>query len=265
MLRILLACLTAPLLLVGCGNDLGAGANTSASSGLPCDVQAVLADRCLSCHGSQLSGGAPVHLATYADLTQKNASGVTLAERALIRMTSASSLMPPPPASAATSTDIATMQAWMTAGMPSGECMGGAGAFDGPMVCTSGTMWTRGNHESPDMHPGVACINCHASGGEGPRFKIAGTVYPTGHEPDDCNGATSATVEVTDATGKLTSLAVNGAGNFYSSATFQFPIQVAVVANGVRRAMTASPPSGDCNTCHTPDGANQAPGRIALP
>ncbi|MEO7733771.1 MAG: hypothetical protein ABIY55_22595, partial [Kofleriaceae bacterium] len=104
MLRILLACLTAPLLLVGCGNDLGAGANTSASSGLPCDVQAVLADRCLSCHGSQLSGGAPVHLATYADLTQKNASGVTLAERALIRMTSASSLMPPPPASAATST-----------------------------------------------------------------------------------------------------------------------------------------------------------------
>jgi hypothetical protein len=78
-------------------------------------------------------------------------------------------------------------------------------------------------------------------------------------------GATSAAIEVTDAGGVVTTLKVNAAGNFSSSATFTFPIQVAVVANGARRAMASSPPSGDCNTCHTQDGANMAPGRIVTP
>jgi hypothetical protein len=155
-------------------------------------------------------------------------------------------------------------EAWVSSGTPAGDCATGSGTFGGPTVCTSGTTWTGGNRESPVMHPGVACISCHASG-EGPRFRIAGTVYPTGHEPNDCNGATSATIEVTDAGGKVTSLSVNAAGNFFTQAAVAFPIHVAVVANGMRRSMSGAPPTGDCNTCHTQDGANLAPGRIALP
>ena len=57
-------------------------------------------------------------------------------------------------------------------------------------ACTSGKMWTGGTDGSGSMQPGVyACINCHkSSGGEAPQFKIAGTLYPTAHEPDQCNG-----------------------------------------------------------------------------
>ena len=36
--------------------------------------------------------------------------------------------------------------------------------------------WTVGDRESPEMHPGRSCIDCHAKG-EGPRFLVAGTVY----------------------------------------------------------------------------------------
>ena len=251
--------------LAGCGNDLGYDTTTAANSGLPCDVQSFLSDRCQGCHGSQLAGGAPIHLMTYSELTATNASGVLVAERCLERMKSASAQMPPAPAATATSTEVAMFEAWVTAGTPPGDCAGGgAGTFGGPAVCTSGKTWTGGNRESSLMHPGMACINCHSSG-EGPRFRIAGTVYPTGHEPDDCDGATTASVEVTDANGAVTTLTVNPAGNFYTQAAVAFPIHVAVVANGARRAMASSPPTGDCNSCHTQNGANQAPGRIALP
>ncbi|HEU4729065.1 MAG TPA: hypothetical protein VFT22_14270 [Kofleriaceae bacterium] len=250
------------LLLTACGNDLGYG-TSSANSGLPCDVQALLSDRCQGCHGAQLAGGAPVHLMSYDDLVATDPTGVTIAQRCLERMKSTSAQMPPSPASAATPDEIAMFEAWISAGAPPGDCTAGGG-FGGPAVCTSGNTWTGGNEESPLMHPGRACISCHA-GGEGPRFRIAGTVYPTGHEPDDCFGATSATVEITDATGHVTTLPVNSAGNFFTQNAIAFPIQVAVVANGMRRAMAGSPPNGDCNSCHTRDGANMAPGRIALP
>jgi hypothetical protein len=69
---------------------------------------------------------------------------------------------------------------------------------------------------------------------EAPRLQIGGTVYPTGHEPNDCYGATSAAVEVTDANGQVTSLPVNESGNFLTSQAIAFPIHVAVVANGKR-------------------------------
>ena len=253
------------LALAACGNDLGYDTAT-ANTGLPCDVQAILADHCEACHGATLAGGAPIHLASYADLTAASAAGGTIAQRCLDRMRNAMAQMPPAPAAAVTAAEIATFEAWVSAGAPTGDCTAGGsgGGFDGPVVCTSGKTWTGGNRESSLMHPGLPCIACHASG-EGPRFRVAGTVYPTGHEPDDCNGATSAAVEVTDAAGTVTALAVNGAGNFFSSAAFAFPIHVAVVAGGARRAMAGSPPTGDCNTCHTQDGASMAPGRIALP
>jgi hypothetical protein len=267
-----LYCAAASLALAACGNDLGSdpgsglGSGVSSSTGLPCDVQAILTDHCDGCHGATLAGGAPIHLQTYADLTATSSAGVTAAQRCLDRMKNAAAQMPPPPAASLTATEVSAFQAWVAAGAPNGECTtgGSGGGFGGPTVCSSGQTWTGGNRESPLMHPGRACISCHSSG-EGPRFQIAGTAYPTGHEPDDCYGATGAAVEVTDARGAVTSLALNAAGNFFSSAAIAFPIHVAVVANGARRAMAGSPPSGDCNTCHTPDGTNQAPGRIALP
>jgi mono/diheme cytochrome c family protein len=99
-----------------------------------------------------------------------------------------------------------------------------------------------------------------------PVFSAAGTVYATSHEANDCNGATGVSVVITDANRATYTLPVNAAGNFSTSAALAFPIQAKVVAaSGAERAMVAAQATGDCNSCHTPDGANGAPGRIALP
>jgi hypothetical protein len=142
-------------------------------------------------------------------------------------------------------------------------------------TCTSGKNWTLGDRGSSLMHPGDACITCHLAK-NGPTFLIGGTVFPSGHEPTNCNGASGVSVGlqviITDANGKQTSLGVNSVGNFYSYAPSEggpdiaFPIHAKVVENGGKqRAMVDSQTTGDCNSCHTQDGANGAPGRITVP
>ena len=122
------------------------------------------------------------------------------------------------------------------------------------------------------MHPGVACISCHAmSGGRAPTFVVAGTVYPTVREPNDCNGingsTSGTTVVIVDANNRSTTLQVNTVGNFYAQAptAVALPFRAKVVRAGVERVMLTPQMSGDCNSCHTQDGANGAPGRIVAP
>ena len=117
------------------------------------------------------------------------------------------------------------------------------------------------------MYPGRACNECHESRIDTPRFTIAGTVYATGHEPDNCNGAIGATVEISDVNGVGFSLESNMAGNFMLPLddAITFPIQARVIVDGEIRAMTGSVMTGDCNSCHTQVGVSSAPGRIALP
>jgi len=136
-------------------------------------------------------------------------------------------------------------------------------------TCTSGTTWKGGNEGSSSMNPGLACISCHkSSGGEAPTFSVAGTLYPTAHEPDLCNGfngTAGAQVVVTGADGKSLTLTPNGAGNFSSSTSVKLPYQAKVVYMGQERAMVETQSTGDCNSCHTQNGASGAPGRILLP
>ena len=115
------------------------------------------------------------------------------------------------------------------------------------------------------MHPGAACLYCHEQTSTAPRFAISGTVYPTGHEPTDCNGTSAATVVVTDANGATLRLTPNAAGNFYYVGSVAFPIHAKLVAGGKERAMPDMQNSGDCNFCHQQTGVNKAPGRITLP
>lgn len=279
MIRLMIGCMAAYLSLAACGNDHalpGAGPEDmvdAASDGvgviangtLPCEIQQILSDRCQGCHGATLANGAPIHLLGYADLLAETSTGKLVAQRCLSRIMAKE--MPPPPNEPVSDAEIAAFAAWVAAGTPTGDCTKPPGPFDGPPVCTSGEMWTRGDRGSQLMHPGLACIACHTrqDDDDAPSFRVAGTAYPTGHEPNNCNGATEATVEVTDANGVVYLLETNAAGNFFSTARIVFPIRVAVLANGKRRAMSASPPTGDCNSCHTQDGANMAPGRITLP
>ncbi|MGE5180924.1 MAG: hypothetical protein ACM31C_02630, partial [Acidobacteriota bacterium] len=207
----------------------GAGNSTSIGGGgdLPCDVAQVLSDHCTSCHSSPPTGGAPYPLVTYGDLTAPVA-GVTRAQRALIRMTSAAMPMPPLPAAAVPADQVGVFQAWLASGMPTGSC-GISDPFSGPSVCTSGAYWNGG--EGGGMAPGEACIACHKNDREAPKFTIAGTVYATGHEPNDCDGTNTApSVVITDANGATLTLPVNGAGNFYAQAAVAFPIKAEVHA-----------------------------------
>ena len=146
---------------------------------------------------------------------------------------------------------------------------GNPGTTGTPVVCTSQAYWTGGDKGSELMHPGGTCLACHTLDRHAPKYAVAGTVYPTSREPDDCNGQsgeTGITVVITDASGKqLPPIPVNGVGNFYYEGTIAGPYQVKVVSNGRETKMSAAPASGDCNSCHTRDGTNSAPGRILAP
>ena len=117
------------------------------------------------------------------------------------------------------------------------------------------------------MAPGHACMSCHTGQGEAPHFYLAGTVYPSAHEPNDCQstGVSGTTVEITDANGQVTSLSVGASGNFHSSQAIAAPYSAKLVFQGRERAMGSHQQSGDCNSCHTQAGANGAPGRLLLP
>jgi mono/diheme cytochrome c family protein len=140
---------------------------------------------------------------------------------------------------------------------------GGLDSVD-PSVCASGKQWTGGTEGSPSMLPGTDCIGCHASG-EGPSFTLAGTVYSDPHAKDSCGGVAAAEVEITDANGQVLTLSTNPAGSFYTHQSVTMPIHARVLRAGKVRAMTQAVDVGSCNTCHTTNGASDAPGRILAP
>ena len=253
------------------GDDGGAtGAGTGGFSGLPCDVQKIVEDGCIGCHGGTQSP----RMLTYADLTAASPQypGQTVAQRSLARMTAATNAMPPAPAVPPTPEEIAAFKAWVDAGTPMGTTCtsgpdagtSGGGSFNTPTTCTSGKTFSGGN--SGLMDPGRACLDCHQKQG-GPRFSIGGTVYPTAHEPDNCLGvAGGLSVVVTDKNGVVTTLTVNQNGNFYGGRNVVPPFTAKVVdGQGHTRQMVGAVTAGDCNTCHTTAGANGAPGRIVAP
>jgi mono/diheme cytochrome c family protein len=129
------------------------------------------------------------------------------------------------------------------------------------------------------MHPGLACVDCHAQNG-GPKFVVAGTVFAAKAD-DDCLGAKDTSVgaketsvEITGADGKILNATVNEAGNFYTNLAVKMPYQAKIVVRTVAadktetvktKIMFGAQSTGDCNSCHTVAGANGAPGRITLP
>jgi hypothetical protein len=243
------------------------GIANGGDSGLPCEVQSFLETNCWQCHGAMPTGGAPMPLMTLADL-QAPAMTVpaeSTGQLSVARMSDAQS--PMPPGGILDPTVRATLENWVAGGMQAGSCqLPGTDPYGTPSVCTSGQT-DSSRRESSTMLPGEACISCHQTN-DGPRFAIAGTVYPTAHEPDDCVGASSGIqVVITDANNQVTTLTTNQAGNFYSRTRLglALPYHAKVVSAGKERAMSAAQTSGDCNSCHTEQGANQAPGRVMAP
>jgi len=257
----------------------GAGGVTTAG-GLPCDVQAVYQTHCTTCHAAAPVNGAPMPLVTRANLMAASfaSAAQTFAQRTVVRMQSTTTPMPPAPGTRASAAEVTTINNWIAAGYPAGTCgtTTGAGGGGGTVTpdplgatprCTSGTMWTGGNNGSSVMNPGRACIACHVNE-DAPRWTIAGTVYPTGHEPNLCNGANGsngALVVIVDAANRTITLTPNAAGNFMTTTAISLPYRAKVTYQGRERIMPVAQTSGDCNNCHTQTGANGAPGRITLP
>jgi hypothetical protein len=197
-----------------------------------------------------------------------------------------SKMMPKPPG-VATDSEIATVDAWVSGGMMKSDeaCIrapADAGtttpADAGPTtgadagLCTSGVLWKDGNTGSPLMHPGGACIQCHSTTQGGPTFSFAGTVFPSLHEVNDCDGVKSqVTVIVRDRRNTPIVMQTNAAGNFYvetdtlTGLNLRPPFKVEVREPGKPpRAMNRTITGGDCNSCHTTEG-NGPPGRVLEP
>lgn len=131
--------------------------------------------------------------------------------------------------------------------------------------CATGTRWTGGESESPNMLPGETCIGCHREEDDGPRG-AAGTVYLTLDEPDHCYGMPALTVQITDANGITHRTTTSPSGNFYFEEQIATPFTAKVIdRDGGESVMLTAQTETDCNSCHTAEGLNLAPGRIIAP
>lgn len=96
---------------------------------LPCDVDEILGARCRRCHGAPPSFGAPMPLATFADLhaEARAVPGKKVFERVGARIHDDASPMPQPPNPRLGPAEMATLDAWIAAGAPAGRaCEGGS-------------------------------------------------------------------------------------------------------------------------------------------
>jgi hypothetical protein len=88
-----------------------------------CAVEAILEDNCQNCHNQDLLFGAPMPLITHADLMASTPfDGRPAYLASLDRVRATVNPMPPPPNEQLSAADIATLQAWVDAGTPSGNC-----------------------------------------------------------------------------------------------------------------------------------------------
>jgi hypothetical protein len=276
------------------GSGGGGSGGATHGDGLPCDVARLLNDACLACHADPPRGGALGALVTRADLMSPapGDADITRAEDSLARMRDAAAPMPPEGLLPATA--VEPLERWIGEGMPEVACgdmlVPPDDPYGTPLVCTSGRFWTDGDEGDEEMRPGHACIACHQDppkdkdrgkkgeddddGGDDddddddiPLYAIAGTVYPSAHEPNDCYGVDDQLVYVlvTDANGTEAVLASNEAGNFFTEAPLVPPFRVRVTRGAEARAMSKPAPHGDCNVCHTEAGSEDAPGRIMSP
>lgn len=149
------------------------------------------------------------------------------------------------------------------AGEEEGASTGYGAASD---ECLSGTKWVGGDVESPRMHPGFDCLDCHQSSGEAEEVTLAGTVYEGPDEPDDCFGLEGVMVQISDANGEVHETQTNAAGNFLlMNVAIATPYSAKLIYEGREQSMVSMQTVASCNSCHSEMGANGAAGRIVAP
>ena len=96
--------------------------NPGTSGALPCEVAAVLQQRCQSCHQKPPQFGAPMPLLTWSD-TQVLALGGQMPVNEMMKMKIEMGKMPPPstPTGPLSVEEKATLMAWLNSGAPKGS------------------------------------------------------------------------------------------------------------------------------------------------
>jgi hypothetical protein len=94
-----------------CGGTTHEAAPTAAASGLPCDVDTVLAANCRGCHSSPPQHGAPMSLGTHDAVR-------AVAPKIAVRIANDADPMPPAPNARLSEADRATLTRWIDAGAP---------------------------------------------------------------------------------------------------------------------------------------------------
>jgi hypothetical protein len=119
------------------------GGMVTTATGLPCDVDAVLKERCQTCHGAEPKYGANVPLVTANDLQQAGPGGKKVSDLVMARIRDDARPMPPSPQPRLTEADRSVVDAWVTGGMKPSEasCTGKAPATGvKPLSCKPDTV-----------------------------------------------------------------------------------------------------------------------------
>jgi mono/diheme cytochrome c family protein len=141
-------------------------------------------------------------------------------------------------------------------------------------TCSTSSWWQDNPGQGDSMAPGQACIQCHVANGAGgidgpPLYNYAGTVSAALHDEDDCRGVGDVLVEILDGTSGATvaqTTTDHDSGNFaLEIANPPASYRVRLSLDGRTREMQTVQTVGDCATCHTSAGLNNAPGRIVAP
>lgn len=251
------------------GSDAGGSGDAGkADAGtLPCDVQRLVASHCQECHGAKPEQGAPFSLVTRADV--KDA-----AARMQFRMQAGT--MPPAPRASPSALEQSLFAAWIDAGYPeTGTCtpLPDAGTPDAgaPTTCASNVFYNQ-LLEPPGelMNPGLSCPTCHAANQLFyVAFTYAGTVMPGLHEKNTCKSPPTADGGIVEIAaldgGVFWQWEVNSSGNFRTLDAGPSPYVARLYRGGMVKQNQTTHTSGDCNTCHTEQGANGAAGRLTFP
>lgn len=121
------------------GSSGGSGSPVPAGAGIPCNLAALLATKCLACHGDPPVPGTLAPLDTIGHLLAPSKTDPTKseAEISLARMKNAASPMPPATfRNAVTPAEIASFEAWVDDGYQ-GSCNDAGAPTPGNLTCTS--------------------------------------------------------------------------------------------------------------------------------
>ncbi|MCA9586308.1 MAG: peptidylglycine alpha-amidating monooxygenase [Myxococcales bacterium] len=102
--------------LPGQGGEPEVGADGKTATGLPCDIDATLKQKCQTCHGASPSFGASAPLVTHADLMKDWPSGKKVYELALARMKDDARPMPPVPNPRIAGAELTAFESWVKGG-----------------------------------------------------------------------------------------------------------------------------------------------------